>query len=207
MQRYQIDGMLAAAVADRVLPATADGPRMPTTIPKPQANVRQSQANTSRCCAAIPRSAAKRDATGMRADHHTRNCMPAASPRLGGDAGARSNSDKRDARKSQCQTQPPALPAAPIIASTCMPDRRHVKVVFAGVTVADSTAALRVEETGHGPVHYLPEKDVRLDLMRPTEHHTTCPYKGEASYWTIEAPAGRRDPAVGECGLGLSDAL
>ena len=58
------------------------------------------------------------------------------------------------------------------------------------MTIADSTAALRVEETGHGPVHYIPEKDVRLDLMRPTEHHTTCPFKGEASYWTIEAPAG-----------------
>jgi len=70
------------------------------------------------------------------------------------------------------------------------PDRRHVKVVFAGTTVADSTATLRVEETGHGPVHYFPEKDVRLDLMHPTQHRTTCPFKGEASYWTIEAPAG-----------------
>jgi len=39
-------------------------------------------------------------------------------------------------------------------------------------------------------VHYLPEKDVRLDLLRPTDHHTRCPYKGEASYWTIEVPAG-----------------
>jgi uncharacterized protein (DUF427 family) len=56
------------------------------------------------------------------------------------------------------------------------------------VTVADSTAALRCEETGHAAVHYLPAKDVRLDLMRPTEHHTRCPYKGEASYWTIEIP-------------------
>ncbi len=71
-----------------------------------------------------------------------------------------------------------------------LPETRHVKVVYAGVTIADSTAALRVEETGHGPVHYIPEKDVRLDLLRPTAHHTTCPFKGEASYWTIEAPAG-----------------
>ena len=71
-----------------------------------------------------------------------------------------------------------------------LPENRRVKVVFGGVTIADSSAALRVEETGHGPVHYLPEKDVRLDLMRPTEHHTRCPYKGEASYWTIEVPAG-----------------
>jgi len=70
-----------------------------------------------------------------------------------------------------------------------LPESRRVKVVFGGVTIADSTAALRCEETGHGPVHYLPQKDVRLDLFRPTEHHTRCPYKGEASYWTIEVPA------------------
>src|SRR6516162_7758523 len=60
-----------------------------------------------------------------------------------------------------------------------VPESRHVKVVFGGMTIADSSAALRVEETGHGPVHYLPEKDVRLDLMRPTEHHTRCPYKAK----------------------------
>jgi uncharacterized protein (DUF427 family) len=70
-----------------------------------------------------------------------------------------------------------------------LPEKRRVKVVFGGETVADSNDALRVEESDHGPVHYLPEKDVRLDLMRATEHHTRCPYKGEASYWTIEVPA------------------
>jgi uncharacterized protein (DUF427 family) len=69
-----------------------------------------------------------------------------------------------------------------------LPESRRVKVVFGGMTIADSGAALRIEETGHDPVHYLPQKDVRLDLMRPTEHHTRCPYKGEASYWTIEVP-------------------
>ena len=70
-----------------------------------------------------------------------------------------------------------------------LPEKRRVKVVFGGETIADSSAALRVEESDHGPVHYLPEKDVRVDLMRATEHHTRCPYKGEASYWTIEVPA------------------
>jgi len=68
-------------------------------------------------------------------------------------------------------------------------ESRRVKVVFGGVTIADSGAALRVEETGHGPVYYVPGKDVRLDLMRPAEQHTRCPFKGEASYWTIELPA------------------
>ena len=70
-----------------------------------------------------------------------------------------------------------------------LPESRRVTVVFGGVTIADSTAAVRCEETGHGPVHYLPQKDVRLDLLHPTDHHTRCPYKGEASYWTIEVPA------------------
>ena len=69
-----------------------------------------------------------------------------------------------------------------------LPEGRRVKVVFGGVTIAATDAALRVEETGHNPVFYLPEKDVRLDLMHRTEHHTRCPYKGEASYWTIEVP-------------------
>src|SRR6266404_8302638 len=81
-----------------------------------------------------------------------------------------------------------------------LPESRRVKVVFGGQTVADSGAALRVEETGHGPVHYLPEKDVRLDLLRPTEHHTYCPFKGDCSYWTIEigngAGAQRSENAV-----------
>jgi uncharacterized protein (DUF427 family) len=71
-----------------------------------------------------------------------------------------------------------------------LPETRRVTVVFGGMTIADTGAALRVEESGHGPVYYLPAKDVRLDLMHPTEHHTHCPYKGQASYWTIELPAG-----------------
>ena len=84
----------------------------------------------------------------------------------------------------------PGFAARPDHRVDLLPERRRVKVVFGGVTIADSNAALRVEETGHEPVHYLPEIDVRLDLMRPTEHHTRCPYKGEASYWTVEVPAG-----------------
>ena len=69
-------------------------------------------------------------------------------------------------------------------------ETRRVRVTFAGTVIADSSASLRVEETGHGPVHYLPEKDVRLDLMRPTEHKTFCPFKGDCSYWTVEVDDG-----------------
>ena len=80
----------------------------------------------------------------------------------------------------------PGFASRPDYRVELVPESRRVTVKFCDVTIADSDEALRVEETGHGPVHYLPQKDVRFDLMRPTEHHTRCPYKGEASYWTIE---------------------
>ena len=67
-----------------------------------------------------------------------------------------------------------------------VPETRRVRVTFAGTVIADSRAALRVEETGHEPVHYVPEKDVRLDLMHATDHKSYCPFKGDCSYWTIE---------------------
>ena len=66
-----------------------------------------------------------------------------------------------------------------------LPETRRVRVTFAGAVVADSANAVRCEETGHEPVHYVPEKDVRLDLLQPTEHKTYCPFKGDCSYWTI----------------------
>ena len=101
----------------------------------------------------------------------------------------------------------PGFASSPEHRVDLVPDQRHVKVIFAGMTIADSAATLRVEETGHGPVHYFPEKDVRLDLMQPTQHHTTCPFKGEAVLLDDRGAGRRRDPAVGECGLGISDAL
>ena len=77
-----------------------------------------------------------------------------------------------------------------------VPEGRRVRVIFAGAVIADSTAALRVEETGHGPVHYLPEKDVHIDLLRPTAHHTYCPFKGNCSYWTIAVDGKQAENAV-----------
>ena len=65
------------------------------------------------------------------------------------------------------------------------PSPRRVRVKFAGEWVADSTAAHLLFETRHLPVYYFPRADVRFDLMAPTEHHTFCPYKGTAAYWTI----------------------
>ena len=82
----------------------------------------------------------------------------------------------------------PGFAAHPDYRIDLVPETRRVRVEFAGATIADSTRAIRLEEEGHQPVHYIPEGDVRLDLLQPTAHHTRCPYKGECSYWTIEVP-------------------
>jgi uncharacterized protein (DUF427 family) len=62
---------------------------------------------------------------------------------------------------------------------------RRVRVKFNGETIADSSNAHLLFETRHLPVYYFPRADVRMDLLRPTDHHSFCPYKGIASYWTI----------------------
>ena len=66
------------------------------------------------------------------------------------------------------------------------PSPRRVRVKCNGEWIADSAAAQLLFETRHLPVYYFPRADVRMDLLTPTEHHTFCPYKGKASYWTIK---------------------
>jgi uncharacterized protein (DUF427 family) len=65
------------------------------------------------------------------------------------------------------------------------PTPRRVRVTFNGETVADSKRAVLLRETGHLPVYYFPPEDVRGDLLEPTDQHTHCPFKGEASYWSV----------------------
>ena len=65
------------------------------------------------------------------------------------------------------------------------PSPRRVRVKFNGEIIADSTNAHLLFETRHLPVYYFPLSDVRMDRMTPTDHHTFCPYKGTASYWSI----------------------
>ena len=76
------------------------------------------------------------------------------------------------------------------------PSPRRVRVAFNGETIADSTNAHLLFETRHLPVYYFPRADVRMDLLTPTEHHTFCPYKGTASYWTIRVGDRTSENAV-----------
>lgn len=54
-----------------------------------------------------------------------------------------------------------------------------------GLLVAESSRALRVVETDHVERLYFPEADVRAELTAPSDHHTTCPFKGRADYWSV----------------------
>jgi uncharacterized protein (DUF427 family) len=65
------------------------------------------------------------------------------------------------------------------------PSARRVRVIFNGETIADSTRAVRVLETSHPPVWYIPRDDVRADLLTRTELQTVCEWKGAATYWTL----------------------
>ena len=67
---------------------------------------------------------------------------------------------------------------------------RRVRAVVGGETIADSTRMRLLHEANHLPVYYFPLEDVRLDLMTRTETGTHCPYKGDASYWSL-AVGGR----------------
>jgi adenylate cyclase len=73
------------------------------------------------------------------------------------------------------------------------PADKRIRVEFNGETVADSARALYLHETRHVPSYYFPREDVRMDLLESTRHVTTCPFKGNASYWTVRA--GEREAA------------
>ena len=65
-----------------------------------------------------------------------------------------------------------------------------------GETIVDSERALRVLETKHDPVIYFPRDDVRMDRLSRTEHHSFCPFKGDASYFSIEVGGRSAENAV-----------
>jgi uncharacterized protein (DUF427 family) len=65
------------------------------------------------------------------------------------------------------------------------PTPKRIRVEVGDETIADSRRAVILQESGLQPVYYFPPDDVRTDLFEPTERHTKCPIKGEASYYSI----------------------
>lgn len=67
------------------------------------------------------------------------------------------------------------------------PAPKRIRVEVGGEVIADSRRALMLHEAGHQPVYYFPREDIRADVLQPSDRHTRCPKKGEASYLTIVA--------------------
>lgn len=66
-----------------------------------------------------------------------------------------------------------------------VPSKRHVRVEVDGVTVAESQRPYLLFETSLPTRYYLPPEDVNMDYLTPTDTQTACPYKGTASYWSV----------------------
>ena len=73
---------------------------------------------------------------------------------------------------------------------------KHVRVIFNGEVVADSRRAIIVDESGYRPVYYFPREDARMNYMQRSDQHTYCPFKGEASYYTIAVEERKEENAV-----------
>ena len=69
---------------------------------------------------------------------------------------------------------------------TIEPNGRRVRVTFNGRVVADTRRALTLREAGYAPVQYIPRADVDMGLLARTVHATYCPYKGDASYFSLK---------------------
>src|SRR5687767_3796999 len=68
---------------------------------------------------------------------------------------------------------------------TIEPSSKRVRVSFNGRTVADTTRAVTLREASYKPVLYVPREDADMALFERTERTTHCPYKGDASYYSL----------------------
>jgi uncharacterized protein (DUF427 family) len=79
---------------------------------------------------------------------------------------------------------------------TIVPSTDRVLVRTGETTIADSQSTLVLRETNHSPVRYIPLADVDRSLLAASELTTYCPYKGDASYYSIVAGQERGTDAV-----------
>jgi uncharacterized protein (DUF427 family) len=79
---------------------------------------------------------------------------------------------------------------------TVTPAGKRVRVSFAGKVIADSTRALTLKEASYPPVFYIPRADADMSALTRSAHHTHCPYKGDASYFSIAADGKSAENAV-----------
>ena len=79
---------------------------------------------------------------------------------------------------------------------TVTPNPKRVVVTLAGQVIANTVAALTLQESHYPAVHYIPRKDVDMAAFTRTDTSTYCPYKGDASYFSIPAGGARAVDAI-----------
>ena len=79
---------------------------------------------------------------------------------------------------------------------TLEPNNARVVVTLAGRVIADTRGALTLREASYPAVQYIPRKDVDMTLLERTSHESYCPYKGDASYYSIPSGGERSANAV-----------
>jgi uncharacterized protein (DUF427 family) len=79
---------------------------------------------------------------------------------------------------------------------TIEPSTDHVVVRAGGAVVADSNSALVLRESTYPPVYYLPLSDVDSAVLVDSATQTYCPYKGDASYYSVTGPDGEIADAI-----------
>ena len=79
---------------------------------------------------------------------------------------------------------------------TIVPNPKKVRVSLGGTVIAETTHALTLREAAYPAVQYIPRSDAKMSLLTKTAHSTYCPYKGDASYFTINADGKTLDNAI-----------
>jgi uncharacterized protein (DUF427 family) len=90
----------------------------------------------------------------------------------------------------------PSDGAGPDHPITVTPTGWHVVVRAGDQVIAETDRALTLEEASYGPVQYVPLEDVDPAVLSRTDHESYCPYKGEASYYTVTTPAGALENVI-----------
>lgn len=76
------------------------------------------------------------------------------------------------------------------------PDPARVVVRLNGRTIAKTGRSLKLREANYPPVSYIPREDVDMSLLERTDHSTYCPYKGDATYYSIPLGGERSRNAI-----------
>ena len=82
---------------------------------------------------------------------------------------------------------------------------KEIRVVFNDTTIAETSRALRILETSHPPVYYIPPVDVKQQFLSRSDHQSYCEFKGLATYYTLKvvdqvaenAAWSYHDPSIG----------